>query len=316
MEINQLNIILNELRNQLESYPPLYSRHWEVLAPRTTANQTVSLMQWNLLADGLSGSRKDKGGFISVPLDCLSWEFRKKRILEEILRFNCDILCFEEIDHYHDVFEPVLSSLGYDSIFYPKPHSKCSPPDGIACFYRSNYIKKLDEFYLNFPHPGNDQIALRITFQIHSQTFDLIITHLKSEKNNNGEKIRMEQMKYLLENVKTSKRHIIVGDFNSSPNDTNKNYPSLVYPLLNNLKSAYSTNNIEPSYTTWKIRTNEDEIKHTIDYIMFTPLSIKCLQKLSIPLEKDIDDCRLPSYRYPSDHFSLCIKFELIEKIN
>ena len=69
-------------------------------------NNTIRVLQFNVLARGLS-SPPNNGGFLLSPVDCLDFEhYRKYRLLEEILRFEPDIVTLEELDHYDDFFKP------------------------------------------------------------------------------------------------------------------------------------------------------------------------------------------------------------------
>lgn len=60
---------------------------------------------------------------MQCPVEALKWEERKCLILEEILAYQPDILCLQEVDHYFDTFQPLLSRLGYQGTFFPKPWS-------------------------------------------------------------------------------------------------------------------------------------------------------------------------------------------------
>jgi mRNA deadenylase 3'-5' endonuclease subunit Ccr4 len=71
------------------------------------------LLQWNVLCDGLSGANPDLGGFVRSPKESLLWEFRKWRMLEELLRSDCDIISLCEVDHYDDWIRPMMSRVGY-----------------------------------------------------------------------------------------------------------------------------------------------------------------------------------------------------------
>lgn len=79
--------------------------------------------------------------FVRCPLEALSWSRRKHLILEEILTYRPHIVCLQEVDHYYDTFQPILSSMGYSSSFCPKPWSPCldvegnNGPDGCALFF-------------------------------------------------------------------------------------------------------------------------------------------------------------------------------------
>ncbi|PNH12976.1 Glucose-repressible alcohol dehydrogenase transcriptional effector [Tetrabaena socialis] len=54
------------------------------------------VLQWNVLADGLAQT----GGFYRVPPKCLEWEYRKPRLLQEILEADADIICLQELNHF------------------------------------------------------------------------------------------------------------------------------------------------------------------------------------------------------------------------
>ena len=39
---------------------------------------------------------------------------RKWKLVEEMMRHNADLVTFQECDHFHDFFAPVMSILGYE----------------------------------------------------------------------------------------------------------------------------------------------------------------------------------------------------------
>lgn len=65
----------------------------------------------------------------------------------------------------------------------------------------------------------------------------------------------------------------------------------------------------EPPYTTWKIR-DEGEVCHTIDYVFYSGHKIHVDAVLELPTAEEIGEDRVPSFAYPSDHFSLCCDFK------
>ena len=70
-------------------------RHWT----RTLDGRgpRVRVMQWNVLSQSLATS-VDK--FACVTGDTLDWEMRRWRIVREILKWDSDIVCLQEVDHY------------------------------------------------------------------------------------------------------------------------------------------------------------------------------------------------------------------------
>lgn len=98
------------------------------------------ILQFNMLADGLSGLRQDLGAFSRVTAEDMNWDKRGKLLLHEILQYDPDIITLQECDHYYDCFLPELNARGYDGMFAPKPASAClevsDNSDGCAIFVR------------------------------------------------------------------------------------------------------------------------------------------------------------------------------------
>jgi hypothetical protein len=105
----------------------------------------LRILQFNILADGLSGLRKDLGGFSRVNQHDIVWEKRKNRLLKEMTQYDPDIITLQECDHYYDYFLPTLSSKGYNGIYAPKPASAClevsENADGCCIFVKRNKIR-------------------------------------------------------------------------------------------------------------------------------------------------------------------------------
>ena len=65
-----------------------------------------------------------------------------RRLVEEMLRHNADLVAVQECDHYADFFEPVMAIFGYESVYNVKNDSPCLGfgyySDGIALFYKAD----------------------------------------------------------------------------------------------------------------------------------------------------------------------------------
>jgi len=119
-----------------------------------------SVFSMNVLADGLSGLASGAAGFTQIPSEGLDWSNRKYRIMDEILNRNPDVVCLQEVDHFHDWFEPQLSKIGYAGVFREDPFSPCLKTgsglcDGVAVFYRRS---KLDMIALESLHMSSTHI--------------------------------------------------------------------------------------------------------------------------------------------------------------
>ncbi|XP_048756642.2 nocturnin-like isoform X2 [Ostrea edulis] len=278
----------------------------------------VTVMQWNVLAQALSGGDDN---FVLCPPEALSWENRQLRILEEIYRISPSILCMQEVDCF-SFLEKKLKPLGYDGRWVQKPHSPCMEmegnmgPDGCALFYLKDKLQMMDTQHVNLKENGKatNQTALvcKLKVKDNGHMLYVAVVHLKAKSG--FENLRHKQGKYLLDYLMKEARSepiIVCGDFNASPKEP-------VYQDFTNsdleLRSVYKTalsEKTEPKYTTWKIRAGTDgkntESCKTIDYIWIRG-NLKLTAILSIPEDASIGPDRLPSYKYPSDHFALACK--------
>ncbi|KAB5570951.1 hypothetical protein PHYPO_G00219360 [Pangasianodon hypophthalmus] len=280
-------MLLRECEEVLRKRPP--RPHRDFIRTRASAahNPQIRVMQWNILAQAL-GEGKD--GFVRCPMEALNWAERKYLILEEILTYRPDIVCLQEVDHYYDTFQPVMSSLGYQSSFCPKPCSPCldvcgnNGPDGCALFFSRERFHLLHIHHLRLSAMSlkTNQVAVVATLQCQQQEEAVPL--------------------------------FVCGDFNAEPGE--EVYRRFMNSPLS-LDSAYRTlstdGTTEPSYTTWKIRPSGESCT-TLDYVWYSRNGFSVDAVLSMPSEEQIGPDRLPSYHYPSDHLSLVCDFSFIQE--
>ncbi|XP_054275285.1 nocturnin isoform X2 [Macrosteles quadrilineatus] len=304
--------ILSHCRAQVPP-PPLIARRFRHLQPETDSkspSKTIRLLQWNLLSQAL-GQNNDN--FVCCPDTALEWERRRHLLAEEIIRYNPDIICLQEVDHFK-FLQKVLGTQGFSGTFFPKPDSPCmyikgnNGPDGCAIFYNTERYElvKLETRILEVWRVQSNQVAILVILR-DKQTEDEICvatTHLKARNGALLSALRNEQGKDLLEFVAQhagNRPVILSGDFNAEP--TEPIYSTVLSHDLLRLSSAYYQEN-EPPYTTWKIR-EEGEVCHTIDYVFCSKDRLKPVTLLEFPTGEEIGKDRIPSMSYPSDHFSL-----------
>lgn len=270
----------------------------------------------------ISALGEGKDNFVQCPMEALKWEERKCLILEEILAYKPDILCLQEVDHYFDTFEPLLSRLGYQCTFFPKPWSPCldveqnNGPDGCALFFLKDRFELINSanIRLTAMKLKTNQVAIAQTLKCNEtgRLFCIAVTHLKARTG--WERFRSAQGCDLLQNLKSITQGakiplIICGDFNAEP--TEEVYREFSNSSLN-LNSAYKLlspdGQSEPPYTTWKIRPS-GECRHTLDYIWYSKHALNVNSALGLLTEEQIGPNRLPSFNYPSDHLSLVCDF-------
>ncbi|XP_068536854.1 nocturnin isoform X2 [Anas acuta] len=312
--------LLAQCRLVLRRRPPRCRRRFVDLRQGAAGGpRPIRVMQWNILAQAL-GEGKDN--FVQCPMEALKWEERKCLILEEILAYQPDILCLQEVDHYFDTFQPLLSRLGYQGTFFPKPWSPCldvernNGPDGCALFFLKDRFELINSanIRLTAMKLKTNQVAIAQTLKCHEtgRLFCIAVTHLKARTG--WERFRSAQGCDLLQNLKSITQGakiplIVCGDFNAEP--TEEVYREFSNSSLN-LNSAYKLlspdGQSEPPYTTWKIRPS-GECRHTLDYIWYSQHALNVNSALGLLTEEQIGPNRLPSFNYPSDHMSLVCDF-------
>lgn len=240
--------------------------------------------------------------------------------------FKCNI--FQEVDHFN-FLKTVLGTQGYTGMFFPKPDSPCfyidgnNGPDGCAIFFRKNKfdLLKSECRILEVLTVQSNQVAILVLLKIKETGQEVCIatTHLKARNGMVLSSLRNEQGKDLIKFLSghCGDRPIIVcGDFNAEPIEpiyttllNSKLGLSSAYAECSPIKASVSALR-EPPYTTWKIR-DEGEVCHTIDYIFYTKNRMDVEAVLEMPTSEEIGADRVPSFSYPSDHFSLCCDFKL-----
>ncbi|XP_063776429.1 nocturnin [Pseudophryne corroboree] len=311
--------LLEECQVALQGRPARLHREFVSRKDDFNSPNPFRVMQWNILAQAL-GEGKDN--FIKCPMEALNWEERKYLILEEILIYRPDVLCLQEVDHYFDTFQPILSRLGYQCTFLAKPWSPCldvehnNGPDGCALFFLKDRFQLVSSAKLRLSARTlkTNQVAIAEILQCNEtgKLVCFVVTHLKARTG--WERFRLAQGTDLLRNLESITQGakiplVICGDFNAEP--TEEVYKRFASSSLN-LNSAYKVlsedGETEPPYTTWKIRPTGESC-NTLDYIWYSQHALNVNSALSLLTEEQIGPNRLPSFNYPSDHLSLVCSF-------
>ncbi|TRY54778.1 hypothetical protein DNTS_004256 [Danionella cerebrum] len=318
--------LLRECREVLKNRPAHIKRAF-VQVGHGDGKQSFRVMQWNVLAQAL-GEGMDS--FVQCPMEALNWAERKYMILEEILTYKPDILCLQEVDHYFDMFQPVLASLGYQGTFCPKPWSPCldvennNGPDGCALFFNHKLFQVLNTTHLRLSAMmlKTNQVAIICVLRCRTtgRVFCVAVTHLKARsgwevlRSAQGSDLLCNLQKILFqigteENANSDIPLLVCGDFNAEPSeDVYMNFATSSLGLDSAYKQLSADGKSEPPYTTWKIRSSGESC-HTLDYVWYSHRSFDVTAVLDFPTSEQIGPSRLPSYSYPSDHLSLVCDF-------
>ncbi|CAF0828912.1 unnamed protein product [Adineta steineri] len=283
-----------------------------------TTPQTLHVLQWNVLAQGLSNPERN---FVRVKKETVSFDNRKWRILEQILIRQPDLFALEEADIYECFLKEHLLKHGYTCFFTPKPKSPCfvfendsdnfKGPDGVLLCYKTQLFDEIHRYY--YQQSDDDTrgkpffAILELKHKPSSKNIIFIGTHLKSKKSFADLRITQTDaiLQYLTKNYSTQKHVIIAGDFNGESDEPF--YDSI---CKTGFSSAYRTllNDTEPPFTTWKFRAH-DEVEFEqcgcIDYIFYKPEGFVPISMLKLPTKEEIGVNGLPSNEYPSDHLAI-----------
>lgn len=285
----------------------------QTLLPREWTSQKFepgpkfTFLSWNILADKLSGSHPNRGGFTYLNDDVLDWGCRRSLIIQEIDRSGADIVCLCELDHF-DWVSSQLSKRGFIGRFYAKEGSD----DGSAVFWRSGLFSVVASQDLRYvdssPKPDGSrefkfmsQGAIFVLLRPNTRAIPPLLvgmTHLKAKKFAGVRAVQAAQYYDLAETLTSGKMEfenvvdaafltelrsqekikiatILAGDFNADPEEPGIQQMKRGGSL--SLQSAYAQvlsedGQAEPAFTTWKQRDGGEETKHTIDYVFFNPL--------------------------------------------
>ncbi|XP_043274609.1 2',5'-phosphodiesterase 12 [Venturia canescens] len=218
------------------------------------SGKNFRFVSYNILADVYASTEYSRDVlFPYCPPYALAIDYRKQLIIKELVGYNSDIICLQEVDS--KVFErdlfPILSLLGYDGIFNRKGDDLS---EGVAIFYNEKRFKKIRSesrvMGQNVDAPGFNNIWQQINNDIVKERFvgrntTVQVTVLRSKDNPNeilvignthlyfqpdADHIRLLQgfyaLAYLQEIVNQTRASIddcsrisviLSGDFNSTP---------------------------------------------------------------------------------------------------
>ena len=128
--------------------PP--ERHWKNLinqsedeALATDPNvETFTVLSYNILCEKYATEQLCE----HAPASVLSWEYRKELILAEVMNYNADFLCLQEVSiaKYEDYFTPCLARKDYEGVHWSTSQGETMngadqrQVDGCATFYKAS----------------------------------------------------------------------------------------------------------------------------------------------------------------------------------
>ena len=169
------------LRDSCPVPVPPPEREWislDVEAPSSGEDEsnTFAVLSYNVLCEKYATAQM----YGYTPSWALAWNYRKEFILQEIVSYNAEVYCLQEVEmgQFNDYFEPKLKQHGYEGIFWPKSRARTMRDDerqhvdGCATFYKSDSFELVDKQLIEF-----NQIALqRPDFKRTEDIFNRVMT--------------------------------------------------------------------------------------------------------------------------------------------
>uniref|UniRef100_H3CFQ4 poly(A)-specific ribonuclease n=1 Tax=Tetraodon nigroviridis TaxID=99883 RepID=H3CFQ4_TETNG len=191
-----LNYLLDNLAGAMKRIPTEQppARSWISLQEpeRTWPSALFTVMCYNVLCDKYA--TRQLYGY--CPSWALSWDYRKKNIMQEILGCNADIISLQEVEteQYYNYFLPELKEQGYDGFFSPKSRARTMSEsdrkhvDGCAIFYKTEKFSAVQKHTVEF-----NQLAMA-----NSEGSEAMLNRVMT-KDNIGVAVLLEVRKEMLE---------------------------------------------------------------------------------------------------------------------
>ncbi|RHZ79076.1 hypothetical protein Glove_152g102 [Diversispora epigaea] len=154
--------VISFLRDNCQVPPHPMERDWIMLETDTVGGErdSFTLLCYNILCEKYATTQL----YGYTPSWALAWDYRKELIVGEVLSYNADIVCLQEVDtaQYEDYFKDAYHKHGdYDSVYWPKSRAKTMSDwekksvDGCATFFKASKFKLIDKHLIEF-----NQVAL------------------------------------------------------------------------------------------------------------------------------------------------------------
>ncbi|KAK8737192.1 hypothetical protein OTU49_004376 [Cherax quadricarinatus] len=272
---------------------------------RTLAGEnSLRVISYNILAELYTDSDHARSVlFSSCPPYALDMDYRKQLLTKELLGYNGDLICLQEVDEkvFNRDLYPVLSSQGIEGYYTAKGGQVT---EGVAIFCRRNKLRILDRNRFILSNELQNNTLFADMWEKVQASVDLAE--------------RMIQRGTVLQHPEKEVSLIFCGDFNSTPECGV--YRLMTTQLIDfddmdwNIKSSELvkgvslSHNLEldsacgcPPYTNYTTG-----FYGCLDYIFYQTDKFTIKQVIPMPSHEEVTQhVALPSITFPSDHIPL-----------
>lgn len=176
-------------------------------------------MSYNILGDRNSSRHRDL--YPNVPFSYLKWAYRKRLIYEELIGFEPDIICMQEVDNYFDLFS-MMEKAGYAGSYKRRTGDNV---DGCAMFWKADRFQLLERENIEFKRYGlRDNVAQLSVFEMcKSKSRKLLLGNTHVLYNPSRGDVKLGQIRLLCSRACLLSGKwgnipiVLAGDFNSTP---------------------------------------------------------------------------------------------------
>ncbi|XP_055349335.1 2',5'-phosphodiesterase 12-like [Paramacrobiotus metropolitanus] len=155
-------IAKNPIAEPLTEPIPFMRRHES--CQQRAGSDGFRIVSYNLLADLYADQEASlKELFPYCPPECIKGDYRRQLTLRELIGYNADIICVQELDTklFNSYYSKQMRRKGYEGLFLQKTGKA---HEGIGTFYRTDKFRLLNQYDINitselFENPANKDLA-------------------------------------------------------------------------------------------------------------------------------------------------------------
>jgi mRNA deadenylase 3'-5' endonuclease subunit Ccr4 len=153
--------VMGWLRDRMPPGAPPPARKWllnpEKPPPGSRASThgnaaAFTVFCYNVLAE--SYALPDRHPY--CPQWVLLWSYRRQRLLREILSYDADVVCLQEVEskQFEDFFKPEMARAGYDGIYQAKSRARTMADwgkvDGCPLFFKTSKFTMIEHSFIEY----------------------------------------------------------------------------------------------------------------------------------------------------------------------
>ncbi|KAG5641853.1 hypothetical protein DXG03_004112 [Asterophora parasitica] len=154
--------LISYLRDSCPVPTPPPARQWKNLLSPAEENavaadphvEIFTVLSYNILCEKYATERL----YGYTPAWALTWDYRKELILTEVMNYDADFVCLQEVDitAYEDYFLKHLKTQDYEGVHWPKSRYKTMKDtdrrqvDGCATFYKASKYTLVEKQLIEF----------------------------------------------------------------------------------------------------------------------------------------------------------------------